>query len=132
MLGDVVWKDLDVLLIDLPPGADSVKDVMTLHAGLSGVIAVTIPSEESYRSVARALRAAEDAGAPILGIVENMSGYACPRCDEVGPLFAGDAGGRLAETARVPLLGRVPFRPADAGPPRLPDEVVRRLAEVIA
>lgn len=132
MLADVVWTSLDALLIDLPPGADGIKDLRTLHPGLTGAIAITIPSEESYRSVARALHAAMDAGVTVLGVVENMSGYACPDCGKVGPLFPGDAGTRLAGTFGVPLLGRVPFRPGESGPPQLPADVSRRLEEVLA
>jgi ATP-binding protein involved in chromosome partitioning len=78
---------------------------------LTGAIAVTIPSDESRNSVARAMRAAIDGGVPLLGIVENMSGYACQGCDVVRPLFGGDAGASLATEFDVPLLARLPFTP---------------------
>lgn len=108
-LADVRWDALDALLIDMPPDAGRLGDVATLVPNIAGAIAVTIPTAESERSVARALDAARTAGVPILGIVENMSGYACRTCDAVGPLFSGDAGSRLATAHAIPLLARLPF-----------------------
>jgi ATP-binding protein involved in chromosome partitioning len=76
---------------------------------ISGAIAVTIPTAESERSVSRALDAAHEADVPVLGIVENLSGYACRTCHEVEPLFDGDAGARLAAAHEISLLARLPF-----------------------
>jgi len=118
-LADVAWGSLDLLLVDLPPGGHRLEDLAELVPGLE-VIGVTIPSEESRRSVQRCLRMARDRGLPILGVIENMSGYRCAGCDAVGPLFEGDAGAALAAVFDVPLLARLPFHPgqgpdADAG-----------------
>jgi len=110
-LADVVWGALDILLIDLPPGTDRFDDLTELVPTLTGAIAVTIPSEESRRSVERAMRRAVQAGVPLLGVVENMSGYACADCGAVAPLYAGTAGAELAERFGVPLLYRLPFFP---------------------
>jgi len=110
-LADVVWGALDILLIDLPPGADGVTDLFDLVPGLTGILAVTIPSDESRRSVARSLRAAQEAGIPILGIVENMSGTRCRGCGREEQLFEGDAGTALADEFAVPLVAQVPFAP---------------------
>ena len=112
-LGDVVWGELDVLLIDLPPGTDRLDDLTELVPGIAGAIAVTIPSEESRRSVERAMRRATQAGVPLLGVVENMSGYACACCGAIAPLHEGTAGAMLAETFGVPLLYRLPFLPGE-------------------
>jgi ATP-binding protein involved in chromosome partitioning len=109
-LADVAWGGLDLLLIDLPPGAHRLEDLADLVPDLA-VLAVTIPSEESRRSVERTLHAARERRLPILGLVENMSGYACPGCGTTGPLFGGDAGAILAAQVGVPLLARVPFLP---------------------
>jgi ATP-binding protein involved in chromosome partitioning len=111
-LADVVWGPLDLLLIDLPPGTDRFDDLTELVPTLTGAIAVTIPSEESRRSVERAMRRAEQAGVPLLGIVENMSGYACADCGALASLYEGRAGADLADTFAVPLLYRLPFLPA--------------------
>lgn len=108
-LSDVRWGELDVLLVDMPPDAARLTDLTTFVPDLTGVIAVTIPTLESERSVARALDAAHNAGVTVLGIVENMSGYACRTCHEVGPLFQGNAGDHLSATHGIPLLARLPF-----------------------
>lgn len=108
-LGDVAWGRLTTLLIDMPPDSGRLADLAGLVPGLTGAIAVTIPSDESARSVARAMRAALDAGVPLLGVVENMSGYSCQGCDVIRPLFGGDAGEKLARDFDVPLLARLPF-----------------------
>jgi ATP-binding protein involved in chromosome partitioning len=110
-LADVAWGKLSTLLIDMPPDSGRLADLAALVPGISGAIAVTIPSEESKQSVARAMRAATDAGVPLLGVVENMSGYACPGCDVVRPLFNGDAGEALAREFDVPLLAKLSFSP---------------------
>lgn len=130
-LSDVAWGPLDLLLVDLPPGAGHVSDLAELVPGLTGAVVVTLPSEESRRSVARGMRAATDAGVRLLGVIENMSGYACDSCGALGPLFSGDAGARLAENFAVPLLGRVPFQPAK-GPTVLPTEVLKTFLDTLA
>jgi ATP-binding protein involved in chromosome partitioning len=123
-LADVAWGALDVLFIDMPPDAGRLTDLAMLVPSKLVAIAVTIPSEESARSVHRALAAARDTGVPVLGIIENMSGYACGTCDTIGPLFAGDAGSRLAAAFDLPLLARIPFAPKASGLTWLPGAVV--------
>lgn len=115
-LSDVAWGSLDLLLVDLPPGTDGMTDLYQLVPSLAGVVAVTIPSDEARRSVTRSLKAAQASDMPILGVVENMSGYHCPGCDRIQPLFDGAAGQALADEFAVPLLGRVPFHPRGQGP----------------
>lgn len=114
-LSDVQWGTLDVLLVDLPPGAGALDDLAQLVPDLVGVLAVTIPTEESRRSVARAMELAREAKMRLLGVIENMSGYACPGCGATHPLFPGDAGAQLSEKFGVPLLGRIPFSPSTSG-----------------
>jgi len=111
-LSDVKWGALDALIVDMPPDAQRLSDLATLVPNLAGAITVTIPSLESRRSVARAMRVARDLGIPLLGIVENMSGYACDACHDVRPLFNGDAGMSLAREFDVLLLATIPFAPA--------------------
>lgn len=112
-LADVQWGALELLLVDLPPGADGVADLAELVPDLTGSVVVTIPSDESCRSVARAMRAATEAGIRLLGVVENMSGYHCPDCGALRPLFQGTAGDDLSREFGVPLLARVPFLTGD-------------------
>ena len=126
-LGDVRWDALDVLLVDLPPGTDRLATLTDLAVPLAGALAVTIPSDASLHAVRRALAAAAKSGVRILGIVENMAGYACGTCGTVAPLFAGDAARVLAEASGAPVLASIPFdaaaqsaadggRIAEAGP----------------
>jgi len=133
-ISDVAWGELDALVVDLPPGTDRLADLADLAGQRPEVVAVTIPSEESRRAVARALRAARDAGLAIRGIVENMSGYACPCCATVYPMFPGNAGTALAEEFGVRLLATFPFAPmedgADPSPPRL--DLADLLREAVA
>lgn len=117
-LADVAWGALDYLLVDLPPGADGVADLHALVPGMAGAVAVTIPSDESRRSVARTMQSAREAGIPLLGLVENMAGYRCAECGRTGALFGGDAAAHLTSAFKVPLLGSLPFAPGPLGPHR--------------
>ncbi len=121
-LSDVAWGERDLLVVDLPPGAQRLLELAGLAPDLEGAVAVTLPSGASRASVERALALCEGRGIRVLGIVENMAGYACPGCSELSPLFPGDAGRALATRFGVPLLGRLPFDPgaaerAEAGDP---------------
>lgn len=115
-LADIAWGSLDLLLIDLAPGADRLSDLAEIAPAIAGAVAVTLPSEESRRSVERSMRAALDANVRLLGVIENMSGYRCPGCGETHPLFSGNAGAELAAEFGIPLLGRIPFSPAPSAP----------------
>ncbi len=121
-LADTAWGTLDVLLIDLPPGADRLPTLLDLLPGLTGAVVVTIPSGVSHLVVRRAMTLARERGARLLGLVENMAGYVCPTCGTVGPLFEGPGGEATAAQHGLPFLGRVPFDPrlaaaADRGRP---------------
>lgn len=107
-LTDTAWGDLDILLLDLPPGAPRLPTLAGLLSGLDGALVVTIPSEVSHLVVGRAVELARAHGVRLLGLVENMSGYLCPACGTVGDLFPG-GGHALAEALALPLLGRIPF-----------------------
>lgn len=110
-LADVEWGVLDLLIVDLPPGADAATDLMTLIPDVTTGLVVTIPTEESRRSVARAIQAAREAGMPLGGIIENMSAFQGADEDEPRSLFEGRAGAELAEEFDLPLLGQLPLRP---------------------
>jgi ATP-binding protein involved in chromosome partitioning len=121
-LMDTAWGALDVLLLDLPPGADRLPTLLDLLPGLTGAVVVTIPSGVSHLVVRRAMTLARERGAHLLGLIENMAGYVCPTCGALGPLFDGPGGEATAAQHGVPFLGRVPFDPrlaaaADRGRP---------------
>ncbi|MGH7322056.1 MAG: P-loop NTPase [Candidatus Rokuibacteriota bacterium] len=147
-LTDTVWGTLDLLLLDLPPGADRLPTVTDLVPDLTGAIVVTIPSEISHLVVKKSIALAREAKAPLLGLVENMAGYVCVGCGRLGTLFEGPGGERTAAQLGIPFLGRIPFDPrlaaaADHGRPFVLDcgeslagralrAIAARLAETLA
>jgi ATP-binding protein involved in chromosome partitioning len=111
-LSDVVWGELDVLFIDLPPGTgDEPLSVAQLLPNIDGVIIVTMPSELSRAVVKKAITFARRLGMPIIGVVENMSGYVCPSCGEKIDIFRAGGGKKMAEETEVPFLGSIPIDP---------------------
>lgn len=111
-LTDIVWGELDFLFIDLPPGTgDEPLSVMKLLPELDGVVIVTIPSEVSQNVVEKAITFSKQLNVPIIGIVENMSGFICPTCSTETQIFKTGGGQRVAEKHSVPFLGRIPIDP---------------------
>jgi ATP-binding protein involved in chromosome partitioning len=121
-LDDVYWGDLDVLLVDLPPGTGDVTlSVLELLPDAAMVVATT-PQAAAEQVAARVGRMARDSRMPIAGVVENMSGTVCGHCGETTPAFGAGGGQRLADTLATTLLGQVPLDPrlcaaGDAGTP---------------
>jgi ATP-binding protein involved in chromosome partitioning len=116
LLGDVVWGELDVLFIDLPPGTgDEVLSIAQLLPDIDGVVIVTMPSELSRAVVGKAITFAERMSLPIIGVVENFSGYVCPSCGEKVDIFQAGSGKKMAEDAGVPFLGQIPIDPKVSG-----------------
>ena len=111
-LAEVVWGDLDFLLVDLPPGTgDEALTVMQSIPNIGGVVIVTIPSEVSQVVVKKAVTFTRQLGAPVLGIVENMSGFVCPKCGAETSIFKTGGGQKIAEELGVRFLGRIPLDP---------------------
>jgi ATP-binding protein involved in chromosome partitioning len=112
ILGSFEWGALDLLLFDLPPGAERTVQYADFLGPRTSFVLVTIPSEVSRGVVARAVAALSKRPNRLLGYVENMSGYYCRDCDAIKPLFAGDgaAASDRADLA-LPCLGSVPFDP---------------------
>ncbi|HLC00290.1 MAG TPA: Mrp/NBP35 family ATP-binding protein [Candidatus Bathyarchaeia archaeon] len=111
-LTDIVWGDLDVLFIDLPPGTgDEALSIAQLLPEIDGVVIVTMPSELSRAVVKKAITFAERMGLPIIGIVENMSGFVCPTCGDRIEIFQSGGGRRMAEETGVVFLGGIPIDP---------------------
>src|SRR3989337_693480 len=111
-LSDIVWGELDILFIDLPPGTgDEPLSIAQLLPEMDGVVIVTMPSELSRAVVKKAITFARRLGMPIIGVVENMSGYVCPACGEKIDIFQSGGGEKMAEEAGVPFLGKIPIDP---------------------
>ncbi|MFN2383722.1 MAG: P-loop NTPase, partial [Gemmatimonadota bacterium] len=139
-LADVAWGPLDVLLIDVPPGTDKLARLVELLPGLDLLLLVTTPSEMARFVVAKSVRAAREAGVKELGLVANMTAYACPSCGHADPLFGADGARELAEAAELPLWAEIPFDPrlaaaTDAGRPfvlEAPEAPAARAFEALA
>jgi ATP-binding protein involved in chromosome partitioning len=122
-LSDFLWGELDFLVIDVPPGTgDESLSVMQLIPEMDGTIIVTIPSEVSEDVVKKAVTFSRQMGIPVIGVVENMSGFICPQCGAEVPIFGVGGGQRIAEALQVPFLGTIPIDPeicaeADRGIP---------------
>jgi len=111
-LEDVFWGDLDYLVIDCPPGTgDEPLSVMQLLGTDAQGIVVTTPQDLAVDDVRRSVHFCQQTGNPVLGLVENMSGFKCPHCGEIVDVFASGGGERLAHEAGVAFLGRIPLDP---------------------
>ena len=135
ILGSFEWGELDLLLFDLPPGAERTVQYADFLGPQTSFVLVTIPSEVSRGVVARSVAALSKGSNRVLGYVENMSGYYCRDCDAIKPLFDSPGASGLA----IPCLGTVPFDPelarhCDTGTPLadLPDTPVGRALEHVA
>jgi len=111
-LKDVNWGDLDYLIVDSPPGTgDEPLAVAQLIEGADGAVLVTTPQEVSLQDVRRCVVFCRQVELPVLGVVENMSGFTCPKCGEVIPIFGADGGKAMAEEMGVPFLAAIPIEP---------------------
>ena len=111
-LSDIVWGDLEFLFIDLPPGTgDEPLSIMQLLPEMDGVVIVTIPSEVSQEVVKKAVTFSMKLNIPIIGIVENMSGFVCPECGAEYEIFGSGGGRKISEDLGVPFLGKIPIDP---------------------
>jgi ATP-binding protein involved in chromosome partitioning len=113
---DVAWKDLDYLVVDMPPGTGDVALSLSQTVPVVGAIVVTTPQQVSLADSRRAVRMYQKLNIPALGIVENMSYYACPNCHHETDIFGHGGGESLAEEMGVPFLGRLPvYQPIREG-----------------
>jgi predicted Fe-Mo cluster-binding NifX family protein/predicted RNA-binding Zn-ribbon protein involved in translation (DUF1610 family) len=112
-LTDVEWGELDYLVVDAPPGTgDEPLAVAELIENADGAVVVTTPQEVSVQDVRRCVVFCRQVSLPVLGVVENLSGFTCPKCGEVVRIFGADGGRLMAEEMGVPYLGAIPIEPA--------------------
>jgi ATP-binding protein involved in chromosome partitioning len=121
-LGDVAWGNQDFLVVDLPPGTGDAQLTLTQKVALSGAVIVTTPQDVALIDARKGLAMFQKVNVPLIGLIENMSGYECPKCGHVEPIFKTGGGERTAEALNVPFLGRIPLDPrialsGDAGMP---------------
>ncbi|HUW48285.1 MAG TPA: Mrp/NBP35 family ATP-binding protein [Patescibacteria group bacterium] len=111
-LSDIVWGELEFLFIDLPPGTgDEPLSIMQLIPEMDGVVIVTMASEVSQIVVKKAVTFSKQLGIPVIGVIENMSGFVCPKCGMDIDIFKIGGGKKIAEDLSVPFLGRIPIDP---------------------
>jgi ATP-binding protein involved in chromosome partitioning len=121
-LRDVQWGELDYFLVDMPPGTGDAQLSLVQATLVHGAVIVTTPQEVASGDALRGAKMFERVAVPVLGIVENMSYFICPHCEEKHRIFGTGGGERLAGELGVPLLAEVPFFPpvltgADIGQP---------------
>jgi ATP-binding protein involved in chromosome partitioning len=111
-LRDVQWGELDYFLVDMPPGTGDAQLSLVQATMVHGAIIVTTPQEVASGDALRGAKMFQRVAVPVLGVVENMSHFICPHCDEKHTIFGSGGGKRLADELDVPLLGEIPFFPA--------------------
>jgi ATP-binding protein involved in chromosome partitioning len=121
-LREVEWRPLDVLVLDLPPGTGDAQLTVAQQAPLAGGVIVTTPQDVALLDVQRGIKMFEQVGAPVLGVVENMSYHVCRKCGHRAEIFGHGGGARMAAESGIPFLGEVPLVRAireagDAGEP---------------
>lgn len=135
-LEDVDWGDLDVLIVDCPPGTgDEPLSVIQLLGNADGAVIVTTPQEVSRVDVSKSVNFCRQLNLQVTGIVENMSGFVCPHCGTVTEVFGSGAGKKIADAYGIPLLGSIPVDPVigeagDSGIPYVSRFATSQVAEV--
>lgn len=122
LLRQTNWKDLDYLLVDMPPGTGDIQLTLSQRVPLTGAVIVTTPQDIALIDARRGLAMFEQVNVPILGIVENMAVYCCPNCGHTEHIFGADGGKRMATDYNVDYLGALPLNmqiriQADSGKP---------------
>jgi ATP-binding protein involved in chromosome partitioning len=108
-LRDVQWGELDYFLVDMPPGTGDAQLSLVQATMVHGAVIVTTPQEVAAGDALRGAKMFQRVAVPVLGIIENMSYFACPHCGDRTPIFGSGGGKRLAEELGVPLLGEIPL-----------------------
>jgi len=112
-LEEISWGELDFLIVDSPPGTgDEPLSACQLIPAVSGAVIVTTPQDMSILDARKSVFFARQLKIPVIGIIENMSGFVCPHCGKETPIFKKGGGEKAAKDLGVPFLGRIPFEPA--------------------
>jgi ATP-binding protein involved in chromosome partitioning len=132
---DVDWGDLDYLLVDLPPGTGDAQLSLSQLLPITGAVMVTTPQEVSVIDVEKALGMWKRVEVPVLGLIENMSGFVCPSCGHHEEIFLQGGGRKLAEREGITFLGEVPLqgavaRAGDAGKPVVLSDPESQIAQI--
>ncbi len=144
LLHDIRWGELDYLLIDLPPGTSDASMSMAQEAPISGVVIVSTPADVAWEDAGKAVAMFDKLNVPVFGVIENMSYFVCPHCEERSEIFGHGGGRKAAEELGLEFLGEIPLDQktrvaADTGTPIVesdPDspqgQAFMRVAEQVA
>jgi len=140
LLRDTKWRDLDYLVIDLPPGTGDIQLTLAQKIPVTGAVIVTTPQDIALLDARKGLKMFEKVGIPILGIVENMSTHICSSCGHEEPIFGAGGGEKMCQDYNVDLLGSLPLdisirEQADSGQPTVaaaPDGDIAKIYKGIA
>jgi ATP-binding protein involved in chromosome partitioning len=136
-LGDVEWGELDYLIIDCPPGTgDEPLSICQLIENPDGAVIVTTPQKVAAMDVRKSLSFCRTLEMPVLGVVENMSGFACPKCGEITHIFHAGGGEKMAKDFEVSFLGALPIDPligvaCDTGQPFIQSHSASETANIL-
>ena len=109
MLKDVAWGELDIMVVDMPPGTGDAQLTMAQQVPLAGAVIVSTPQDLSLIDARRGLNMFKRVDVPVLGIIENMSYFLCPKCGERSDIFSHGGAKAEAERLQVPFLGELPL-----------------------
>jgi ATP-binding protein involved in chromosome partitioning len=135
LLKDTRWRDVDYLVVDLPPGTGDIQLTLAQKVPVTGAVIVTTPQDIALIDAKKGLKMFEKVGIPILGIVENMSFHVCPKCGHESHIFGAGGAERMAKEYGTELLGQLPLdegirRQADSGKPTVVSEPDGPVAEI--
>jgi ATP-binding protein involved in chromosome partitioning len=140
LLRQTNWKDLDYLVVDMPPGTGDIQLTLAQKVPVTGAVIVTTPQDIALIDARKGLSMFQKVSVPILGLVENMAVYCCPNCGHVEHIFGAEGGKRMAEELGLAFLGALPLNrsireQADSGTPTVaaaPDGEIAALYKVVA
>jgi ATP-binding protein involved in chromosome partitioning len=140
LLRQTNWKDLDYLVVDMPPGTGDIQLTLSQRVPMTGAVIVTTPQDIALLDAKKGIKMFEKVGVPILGIVENMAVHVCTNCGHVEHIFGADGGKKMAAEYSMDYLGALPLNmqirlQADSGKPTVvadPDGEVAGIYKAVA
>ena len=140
LLRQTRWRDLDYLVVDMPPGTGDIQLTLSQRVPITGAVIVTTPQDIALIDAKKGMSMFEKVGVPILGLVENMAVYCCPNCGHVEHIFGAEGGKKMAEQYGVDYLGSLPLdiqirEQADSGNPTVvadPDGEIAAIYKAVA
>tara|TARA_Y100000590_G_scaffold382151_1_gene451863 strand:+ start:2282 stop:3370 length:1089 start_codon:yes stop_codon:yes gene_type:complete len=135
LLNDTRWKDIDYLIVDMPPGTGDIQLTLAQKVPVTGAVIVTTPQDIALLDARKGLKMFEKVGIPILGVVENMSFHICSKCGFNEPIFGEGGGGKMCKDYAVELLGSLPLdirirEHTDSGAPTVAEEPEGDIAQI--